>query len=58
MDLSKLTTKQLEIVSKYKKIHDELSSIENNIKKLTERSQVLIKELEELREMEESLQKK
>jgi len=55
MDLNKLTPKQLEIVSKYKKIHDELSSIESSIKKLTERSQVLIKELEELRDMEQSL---
>ena len=55
MDLNKLTPKRREIVSKYKGIHDELSSIEESIKKLTERSQVLIEELQQLRDYEQSL---
>jgi hypothetical protein len=55
MDLSKLTPKQREIVFRYQRIHTELSSIEESIKKLTERSQVLIKELEQLRDLDKSL---
>jgi prefoldin subunit 5 len=55
MDLSKLTPEQRKIIAKYQQIHAELSSIEESIKKLTERSQVLIKELEKLRDLEGSL---
>jgi len=57
MDLSKLTPEQVTIITKYKRIHDELGSIEQDIKKLNERSQVLIEELQQLRDYEQSLQK-
>jgi cell division protein FtsB len=57
MDLSKLTPEQLEIISKYKRIHDELSALESDMKKLNERSQVLIEELQKLRDYEQSLEK-
>jgi predicted nucleic acid-binding Zn-ribbon protein len=57
MDLSKLTPEQLEIISKYKRIHDELSALERDMKKLNERSQVLIEELQQLRDYEQSLEK-
>jgi len=57
MDLSKLTPEQVKIIAKYKRIHDELGSIESDIKKLNERSQVLIEELQQLRDYEQSLQK-
>ena len=57
MDLSKLTPDQVKIIAKYKRIHDELGSIEQDIKKLNERSQVLIEELQQLRDYEQSLQK-
>ena len=57
MDLSKLTPEQVKIITKYKRIHDELGSIEKDIKKLNERSQVLIEELQQLRDYEQSLQK-
>ena len=57
MDLSNLTPEEVKIIAKYKRIHDELSSIEKDIKKLNERSQVLLEELQQLRDLEESLQK-
>lgn len=57
MDLNNLTLEQLEIISKYARIHDELGSIEKDIKKLNERSQVLIEELQQLRDYEQSLEK-
>jgi len=57
MDLSNLTPERVKIIVKYKRIHEELSSIEKDIKKLNERSQVLIEELQQLRDYEQSLQK-
>ena len=50
-----LTEEQWDYVAKYKKIHDRLVQIEGSIQALSDEAQVLVVELNQLREQENKL---